>query len=551
MRKEVLGLLACMATVVPHCSSLAFAQYYPGNYGPAPGEPIPIQGTMYPQSGSGQAPFGAYPSPFPSYAPPNWQDMQMPASPPSAMPYAAPPAMPYPPPYPASSGMPANPAWNAAPVYPPPYPPPSFGPAPAPFGTMPAPLNGSSQGIPALPTSQVKPQTAPPPPSPWQAPPPNASLPAGPGPAGSARTPYLVPSEPYLFSETKGGEHSEPFFQQVDAWRAVRGSRMYGYLDYLLWWTNRQTIPSVTTLPGVDLANQVSGTNHDPRSGVRATFGSWITPMKNLAWEASYFYLGEQLLRNTLDIPGAAPDVATLPLFFGVNSQSSTVTATSHLWGAETNLRYQLCAFKTDCVQWFLDLLGGFRYVDLSEGLTAQTNSQFAAAPVLLSGASVTATDNFFTHNNFYGGQLGAVTNVYFWRFNVNVFGKVALGDNMETATINGFTTVVTPLATKSLTGGFLAQPSNIGHHTQNVFAVIPEAGINLDFRVCHYCQLGVGYTFLYLSKVVRPGDQIAPVSNASSLPAGLGGGASQPLFSFQQSHFWATGVNARIMFIF
>src|SRR5207245_8699250 len=132
------------------------------------------------------------------------------------------------------------------------------------------------------------------------------------------------------------------------------------------------------------------------------------TPMKDLAWEAGYLYLGERLLRNTLAPPAAPPSAATLPFFFGINSQSSAVSLTSRLWGAETNLRYQLCCFKSDHVEWFIDVLGGFRYVDLSEGVTAQTNSQFAAAPVLLSGASVASTDNFFAHNNFYGGQLGA-----------------------------------------------------------------------------------------------------------------------------------------------
>jgi len=331
----------------------------------------------------------------------------------------------------------------------------------------------------------------------------------------------------------------------------VRGSRIYGFLDYLYWGTNRQSLPSITTLPGVDPASQIGGLANDPRSGVRATFGEWITPMKNLAWEGSYFYLGDQTESSALVLPGSAPNVSTLPVFFGINSQSSQVIVASHLWGAETNLRYQFCCFKTDCVQWFIDVLGGFRYLDLSEGVGIQTGSQFAEAPVLLSGATVNATDNFFTHNNFYGGQLGAETNIYVWRFNVNLYGKVGLGDNLETANISGFTTVVSPTANQLLSGGFLTAPSNIGHHTQNVFAVVPEAGINLGFRVCHYCELGVGYTFLYFSKVLRPADQISPVPGGTVLPPALGGAAAQPTFNFQQSHFFADGVNARIMFIF
>jgi hypothetical protein len=530
MRKEVLGLLACVAS-----GSLAYAQYEPGNNGAGPGEPIPLQAQLYPPAGA-----GAYASPFPSYAPPSGQDGGAQASPPYGVPYVTP-----------QSNSPYSPAAKPGPAYPSPMPQlPGYGPAP--FGPGPAPFPGMpSQGtVPGMLTSQgIPPATAPAPPA-RQAPPPEY-LPNAPRPSATTRTPGSIPSEPYLVAESKGGGNGEPYFQQVDPWRAVRGSRMYGSLDYLLWWTKQQSVPSVSTLPNVDLASQLGTFNNDPRSGVRATFGSWITPMKNLAWEASYFFLGDQLVRNTLALPASAPNVATLPFFFGIDSQSSQVTVASHLWGADTSLRYQLCCFKTDEVQWFVDVLGGFRYMDLSEGIGVQTNSQFTPAPVLLSGASVTSVDNFFTHNNFYGGQLGAETNVYWWRLNVNVFGKVALGDNVETVNVSGFTTVVAPLASQLLTGGFLTQPSNIGHHTANVFAVIPEVGVNLNFRVCHYCQLGVGYSFLYFSRVARPGDQISPVTNGSALPAGLGGTTPQPAFSLQQSHFWADGVNARIMFIF
>jgi hypothetical protein len=529
MRKEVLGLLACLAS-----GTTVFAQYFPGN-GPAPGEPIPVQGMYAPA-----AP-GAYPSAFPTYAPPDWQNTPMPASQ-GEMPYAVPQAPPYPSAYVPGAGAPAYQPAPSAPGY-----------APLPFGT--APVLGARMPLPpdvvALPASQAKPQIPPPAASPWQAPPPNALPPGRPGPG--AKTSPALPSEPYLFMEAKGGDegYSEPFFQQIDCWEAVRGARMYGYVDYLLWWTNRQTVPSVPTLPGVDVGSQVAGLSNDPRSGVRVTLGEWITPMKNLAWEASYFYLGQQVLHNTVAVPGSAPTVATLPFFFGIDSQSSSVTAANNLWGAETSLRYQLCAYKTDCVQWFLDVTGGFRYLDLSEGITVNTNSQFATAPVLLSGASVTAVDNFFTHNNFYGGQLGAEANVYVWRLNANLFGKVALGDNFETVSINGVTTVISPVTTTALNGGFLAQPSNSGRHTQDVFAVIPEVGGNINFRVCQSCQLGVGYSFLYIDRVVRPGEQITPVNNAFGLPGGLGGMASQPAFNFQQGHFWAHGLNARIMFIF
>jgi hypothetical protein len=555
MRKEVLGLLAWVAS-----GSLAFAQYVPGNYGPAPGEPIPIQGSIYPPAGQ-----GAYLSPFPSYAPPTWQSTEMPAPAYGMTPYSMPPSG-------MAAGMPGAfvpAAAQQAVQYPSAYVPSGVGPgypralpsAPGyvmpPFAGADVPFPGASPvRVPGMPTSQGNPAAAPAaPPEPLPPPlPPDRDvelLPDPSAPSSAARTQGAIPSEPYLFAQSGAGVPDEPYFQQVDPWRSVRGSRMYGYLDYLLWWTKQQSLPAVSTLPNVDLASQFGTLTNDPRSGVRGTFGGWITPMKDLAWEASTFYLGEQLVRNTLDLGASPPSVTTLPFFFGINSQSSEARLTSRLWGVETNLRYQFCCFKTDDVQWFFDVIGGIRYLDLSEGIGVQTNSQFAVAPVLLSGASVTSVDNFFTHNNFYGGQVGGDINVYCGRFNVNLFGKVALGDNVETVNISGATSVVTPLTTQVLTGGFLTAPSNIGHHTRNVFAVIPETGVNLHFRVCHYCQLGIGYSFLYFSRVARPGDQISTVTNGTLLPAGLSGATAQPLFTSEQSHFWATGINARIMFIF
>lgn len=57
-----------------------------------------------------------------------------------------------------------------------------------------------------------------------------------------------------------------------------------------------------------------------------------------------------------------------------------------------------------------------------------------------------------------------------------------------------------------------------------------------------------VGYSLLYWSDVVRPGDQIDRGINTTQLPT-LGGqgtltGPRRPAFSFQDSDFWAQGIN-------
>ena len=57
-----------------------------------------------------------------------------------------------------------------------------------------------------------------------------------------------------------------------------------------------------------------------------------------------------------------------------------------------------------------------------------------------------------------------------------------------------------------------------------------------------------VGYTFFYMSEVVRPGDQIDRVVNPTQLPTAgafvAGTTPTRPSFPFQSSDFWAQGLN-------
>jgi hypothetical protein len=57
-----------------------------------------------------------------------------------------------------------------------------------------------------------------------------------------------------------------------------------------------------------------------------------------------------------------------------------------------------------------------------------------------------------------------------------------------------------------------------------------------------------VGYTFLYLSRVARPGDQIDPALNPNRVPIdngfGTPGGPDRPTLDFKSTGFWAQGVN-------
>ncbi|WP_299009694.1 BBP7 family outer membrane beta-barrel protein, partial [uncultured Caulobacter sp.] len=67
--------------------------------------------------------------------------------------------------------------------------------------------------------------------------------------------------------------------------------------------------------------------------------------------------------------------------------------------------------------------------------------------------------------------------------------------------------------------GGLLAQDSNIGNYERNELSVLPQLGVTLGYKLTERLKLTGGYTFVYWSNVVRPGDQIDPEVNPGNLP--------------------------------
>lgn len=72
----------------------------------------------------------------------------------------------------------------------------------------------------------------------------------------------------------------------------------------------------------------------------------------------------------------------------------------------------------------------------------------------------------------------------------------------------------------------------------------MPELGITLGYDFTCRLRATFGYTFLYWSKVARPGEQIDTELNPSQFPPGTLVGAPHPQFVFHTSDFWAQGLN-------
>jgi hypothetical protein len=196
----------------------------------------------------------------------------------------------------------------------------------------------------------------------------------------------------------------------------------------------------------------------------------------------------------------------------------------------------------------------GFRYLNLEEDLSITETINVNPDPTQLppdfrrfTGNQIVVNDDFSTENHFYGGQIGLNTSVYRGRWVLDLRGKIAFGVTHEIIDINGSTVITTPTGQVStFRGGLLAQASNIGSFTDDVFAVVPEANVNLGYQLTNHLGVFIGYTFLYWSRVVRPGDQIdRGLPELPFFPTGIHPvGEPRPALNIKQTDFWAQGLN-------
>jgi hypothetical protein len=351
--------------------------------------------------------------------------------------------------------------------------------------------------------------------------------------------------------------------------------RAWVSVDYLLWWIKNDHLPPLVTvsppgssgvLPGAEVAIGGSDLESDSYSGTRVDLGFWLNDCHTLGLETDFFFLGRNSRDETVGalLPSSGTEVARPFFNVAINAPdaelvaaagavSGTVTASQYtrLWGIGENALANLycgCAHR-------VDLVGGFRYLSLNEGLTI-SEALTVAPGVAGAGSAINLADEFGTHNRFYGGTIGVRAEYWWGRFFVNGRASVALGDTDETVRINGTTTFTPPGgATVVQSGGLLAQASNIGRFSRDEFSVVPEVGFNVGYQVTPRVRAYVGYTYLYWSDVVRPSGQIDLAVNPTQVPSIVGPGTlmgpARPAVPFRTSDFWAQGINFGVEFRF
>lgn len=350
--------------------------------------------------------------------------------------------------------------------------------------------------------------------------------------------------------------------------------------DYLLWSQKGMYLPPLVTrgsARNVNPANGdiVYGDGNDylegSLNGLRLNFGIWLDRCHEWSVAAEYFGWDQisegasfrsngvnSFGRPFFDATAGGQRRANLIDFNGtINGSPITVSgvfdinATSELHSGGFQFRRFLAASSGCGDTVFLrlpanyrsrtDLGIGYRYTQLDESLSMITNTQ-TTVPTTAAGTLLTS-DLFTTTTQFNGFDFGIFYTRQRGLWNLDLRGKFAIGTNRQTVLIDGSTTrnVGTP---QTRDGGFLALSTNMGERSRDRLSVLPEFGADLGYQLTPRLRAKVGYTFMYWSNVVRPGDHIDLDIDARLVPFGPGSTSTRPEFKFNETDYWAQGVS-------
>jgi hypothetical protein len=342
--------------------------------------------------------------------------------------------------------------------------------------------------------------------------------------------------------------------------------------EYLGWWTKGAKLPSLaTTSPAATPRSQAgvlgeSGTeilfgggdvDLGVSSGARFSLAYWFSPCRDVGLDVTYLFLGNKAA--TFDDTSDGGVIIARP-FLNVTTglQDSVIIAYPGQQKGFLNIRsdneldslelvFRKALFQ-ECNRQ-LDFLLGYRFARFDETLSIEESSTFISqVGDIRQGTIIAASDRFGVRNEFNGAEIGIAAKSRCCRWSLELLTKLAMGNTRSLVNINGATTVTVPgQSPVNSNGGVLALPTNStpnGDYQRNDFSVIPEFGINVGYDLTCRLKATFGWTFLYWSHVMRPGDQIDTELNPTQFPPGTLSGLAAPQFRPATSDFWAQGIN-------
>ncbi|HVU85764.1 MAG TPA: BBP7 family outer membrane beta-barrel protein [Pirellulales bacterium] len=377
-------------------------------------------------------------------------------------------------------------------------------------------------------------------------------------------------------------------------WNEIYSCRsMWADFDYLGFWVKGNHVPPLVTTsplgtpqnqagvlgqPGTSILFGDQRLNTDMRSGGRVTLGAWLVG-DVLAVEGNYYALGTETTNynatsifsngSTSDpilarpyfnpapptltpppphLPAQPPAQSALlvayPNFVGPGGGTLNLDGSIHITSSSSIQSANVLLKRLIGVNLLHDhrmfLVGGYRWFRTEEGIQIQDNINTVGGG-LPAGAGFQNLDSFGVKNNFNGGDIGLFSDIRKGRWVLETTGKIALGNMNEIVNIDGFTRVRTGTTSTDYAGGLLTQPSNMGVYRRNQFSMIPELNLKLGYQITPGWRATVGYNFTYITRLVRPGNEIDFVVNPPYTP-GAPQVVARPMFLNNPTDMWLQG---------
>ena len=349
-----------------------------------------------------------------------------------------------------------------------------------------------------------------------------------------------------------------------------RPSRVWGGIEYLMWWNKERTIPHlVTTSPGTVapaaggvlgqpntttlFGNQVIG--DDDESGYRFTGGFWLNDSQTVGIGGSYAELDTQV-ENYSNASTGNPVLAR-PFFNldpGVNAEDALLVAFPTVSEGGINAQTSLDVYTADLFMRYLlysgycnrvDLIAGYHHTEVEDDILVSHNitsvDGTTHGPV---GTVIDSFDRFTVDNSFDGGEIGLRSEANDGRLTWSLLTKISFGNMRQRVTIDGSTTTTLGAASATNNYGLLALPSNIGVYERDEFSIVPELNVGVAYNITSSLSASIGYSVVYWSDIYYASQVIDTTINPTQVTGGLVG-TNAPVFSWADSKsFWTQGLN-------
>jgi hypothetical protein len=341
--------------------------------------------------------------------------------------------------------------------------------------------------------------------------------------------------------------------------------------DYLLWWTKGNSLPPLVTsspegtpremagvlgTPGVEILFGDHSIDNEVRSGGRWTLSRWLDDQSQIAVEGTFLYIADDLQTGDFSANQFAEPILARPFFNARSIREDSelvafpnvldgridVASSSEIYSAELLARWTSRRGSRGQLDW----LAGYRHFHFGESLSARERlTSVEIGGLVPLGTQFDLSDHFSTDNDFHGGQFGLALEFWHDIFSLELSAKAALGNLRRQSRISGQTTTVIPgLDPRTTPGALLALPTNIGTHSDNRFAVLPEFGINGTVLLTSRLSLVCGYSLILLNDVARTGGQIDRTVNTSQVGNRPLDGPARPAARLAGSDLWIQGLN-------